>query len=95
MDENEKHRAPDDVLDEAPKRSQRDWDELGGVEAVPEGFGADDVPLDRSGQVETDEHYGEGQDNPYMDSDDALPSDEEEKVFSRNNSREGGRFDEV
>jgi len=95
MAENRK-RPPKDVLDEAPKRAKRDWDSVGGSEDIPEGISdGKSVPLDRSGRVDTDEHYGEGQDNPYMESDEALPDDEEEEVFRRNNAREGGRFDEV
>ena len=38
---------------------------------------------------------GEGQDNPYNKSDEALPDDEDESSISRNPSKEGGRFDEV
>jgi len=95
MSENDKRRAPEDVQDEAPKRAEQDWDEVRGVQAIPEDEAAESVPLDRSGRVDTDEHYGEGQDNPYMESDSALPEDKEEDVFTRNNSREGGRFDEV
>lgn len=94
MSEREKH-VPEDISDEAPKRARQDWDEVRGVEFIPEDAEGDGVPFDRSGRVDTDEHYGEGQDNPYMESDEALPDDEEERTFQRNNSREGGRFDEV
>jgi len=96
MAENKKRQAPDDVLDEAPRRAEGDWESLRGTEDIPAGSeDGKSVPLDRSGRVDTDEHYAEGEDNPYMESDDALPSDEEEEVFRRNNAREGGRFDEV
>jgi len=95
MNENRKRQAPEDVLDEAPKRVKRNWDEVRGVQTIPEDEAAENVPFDQSGRVDTDEHYGEGQDNPYMESDSALPDDEEEDVLKRNNSREGGRFDEV
>jgi hypothetical protein len=37
----------------------------------------------------------EDDDNPYQNSDEALPDDEEEKVISRNPSKEGGLFDEA
>ncbi|WP_011582104.1 MULTISPECIES: hypothetical protein [Chelativorans] len=95
MAENRKQ-VPEDVRDEAPKREEGDWEAVRGIEDIPAGNeDGKAVPLDRSGRVDTDEHYGEGQDNPYMESDDALPEDEEEEVFRRNNSREGGRFDEV
>jgi hypothetical protein len=88
-------RPPEDLAEEAPKRTGQDWDRLRGIEDVPAEPENDDVPTDRSGRVDTDEHYGEGQDNPYMESDSALPDDDEEAVFRRNNAREGGRFDEV
>jgi len=95
MTDNGKKQAPEDVSDEAPKREKSDWDAVKGVEFTPEDAEGENVPFDRSGQVRTDEHYGEGEDNPYMESDEALPDDEEEEVFRRNNAREGGRFDEV
>lgn len=34
-------------------------------------------------------------DNPYQESDEALPDDAEEAAISRHPSREGGRFDEI
>jgi hypothetical protein len=37
---------------------------------------------------------GEDEDNPYQNSDEALPDDEEERRLTRNPSREGGLFDE-
>jgi len=79
----------------AAQRSQQDWDAVKGVQFTPEDAEGESVPFDQSGRVATDEHYAEGEDNPYMESDEALPDDEEEEAFRRNNSREGGRFDEV
>ncbi|MGE0230385.1 MAG: hypothetical protein AB7O39_15820 [Flavobacteriaceae bacterium] len=38
---------------------------------------------------------GETDDNPYNESDEALPDDKGERALRRNPSREGGRFDEV
>jgi hypothetical protein len=35
------------------------------------------------------------EDDPYQESDEALPDDLEEKVISQNPSRVGGRFDEI
>ncbi|WEX10189.1 hypothetical protein [Chelativorans sp. AA-79] len=96
MADDRKSRGPEDAHEEAPGRADGDWDAVRGVETVPaRPSDGKDVPLDRSGRVDTDEHYAEGQDNPYMESDDALPDDEEERVFRRNNAREGGRFDET
>ncbi len=37
----------------------------------------------------------ETEDDPYQESDEALPDDAEERVINRNPSREGGAFDEV
>lgn len=37
----------------------------------------------------------EDDDNPAQESDEALPNDEEERVLSRDPSKEGSRFDEV
>ena len=41
------------------------------------------------------EEEAESEDDPYQESDEALPDDEEERVIDRNPSREGGAFDEV
>ncbi len=92
---NKDERPPEDISEEAPQRSEQDWDEVKGVEFTPEDAEGENAPLDQSGRVDTDEHYGEGEDNPYMESDEALPDAEEEEVLRRNNAREGGRFDEV
>ncbi|SCX28266.1 hypothetical protein DSM25558_4422 [Agrobacterium sp. DSM 25558] len=59
----------------------------------------DDLPEDGelSQQIEQElrEEEAETDDDPYQESDDALPDDIEEKVLDRNPSREGGKFDEV
>jgi len=59
----------------------------------------DDLPEDGelSQQIEQElrEEEAETDDDPYQESDDALPDDVEEKVIDRNPSREGGKFDEV
>ncbi|POO56297.1 hypothetical protein [Agrobacterium rosae] len=59
----------------------------------------DDLPEDGelSQQIEQElrEEEAETDDDPYQESDDALPDDVEEKVLDRNPSREGGKFDEV
>jgi hypothetical protein len=59
----------------------------------------DDLPQEGelSQQVEQElrEEEAETDDDPYQESDDALPDDLEEKVLDRNPSREGGKFDEV
>ncbi|UUP16749.1 hypothetical protein [Nitratireductor thuwali] len=86
-------RPPEDVSEEAPERAKQNWDALKGKKLKPDHAAGD--PINRSGRVDTDEHYAEGQDNPYMESDEALPDEDEEEVFRRNNKREGGRFGEV
>ncbi|WP_421362987.1 hypothetical protein [Agrobacterium rosae] len=59
----------------------------------------DDLPEDGelSQQIEQElrEEEAETDDDPYQESDDALPDDVEEKFLDRNPSREGGKFDEV
>lgn len=53
------------------------------------------IPLE--GEIE-DEAYdviGEDDDNPYEESDEALPDDREERALDRDNSKERPRFDEV
>ena len=44
---------------------------------------------------EIEEEEAESEDDPYQESDEALPDDAEERVIDRNPSREGGAFDEV
>ncbi|NTE85774.1 hypothetical protein [Agrobacterium rubi] len=59
----------------------------------------DDLPQDGelSQQIEQElrDEEAETDDDPYQESDDALPDDDEEKVLNRNPSMEGGKFDEV
>ena len=59
----------------------------------------DDLPeegeLCQQIEQELREEEAETDDDPYQESDDALPDDVEEKVLDRNPSREGGKFDEV
>ena len=42
-----------------------------------------------------EEEEADSEDDPYQESDEALPDDDEERVINRNPSREGGAFDEV
>ncbi|WP_284776797.1 hypothetical protein [Agrobacterium sp. lyk4-40-TYG-31] len=59
----------------------------------------DDLPEDGelSQQIEQElrDEEAETDDDPYQESDDALPDDDEEQVLDRNPSMEGGKFDEV
>ncbi|MBW9075152.1 hypothetical protein [Agrobacterium deltaense] len=51
--------------------------------------------IPQSIEREIEEEEAESEDDPYQESDEALPDDAEERVIDRNPSREGGAFDEV
>ncbi|MCZ7931704.1 hypothetical protein O9X90_05235 [Agrobacterium leguminum] len=51
--------------------------------------------IPQSIEQELKEEEAESEDDPYQESDEALPDDAEERVIDRNPSREGGAFDEV
>ncbi|MCA2373677.1 MULTISPECIES: hypothetical protein [Rhizobium/Agrobacterium group] len=51
--------------------------------------------IPQSIEQEIEEEEAESEDDPYQESDEALPDDAEERVINRNPSREGGTFDEV
>ncbi|MFF2320913.1 hypothetical protein ACFVTJ_07670 [Agrobacterium sp. NPDC058088] len=51
--------------------------------------------IPQSIEREIEEEEAESEDDPYQESDEALPDDAEERVINRNPSREGGAFDEV
>lgn len=55
----------------------------------------EDGELPQQVEQELRDEEAETDDDPYQESDDALPDDLEEKVIDRNPSREGGTFDEV
>ena len=74
--------------DEAPELEQEDWDDLSGARPALE------TELDLEEEPDGD-LPDEEDDNAYQDSDEALPDDRDERVISRNPSKEGGRFDEV
>lgn len=66
----------------------------------PEAEMEDNLPLaDLPEDFLDDEPDGElpeeDDDNPYQESDDALPDDLEEAVLSKDPSKEGSRFDEI
>ncbi len=85
--------AADDGIGERPGLASVDWDEVQSASVTPER------PSDgMSGLAEPDpdgELPGEDEDNPFMDPDEALPDDREERVLRRDPGKEGGRFDEV
>ncbi|MFK3688973.1 hypothetical protein ACI2J4_01685 [Agrobacterium tumefaciens] len=51
--------------------------------------------IPQSIEHDIEEEEAESEDDPYQESDEALPDDDEERVINRNPSREGGAFDEV
>ncbi|KQR32478.1 MULTISPECIES: hypothetical protein [Agrobacterium] len=82
MDPREPLLESEDALDQAVS----DLD----VEELP---AKGEIPQELEHEIEEDEL--ETEDDPYQESDEALPDDEEERVIDRNPSREGGAFDEV
>lgn len=56
---------------------------------------SDLVPLDELEAEDDEDVTGQDDDNPYQESDEALPDDTEERSIARENSRESGRFGEV
>jgi len=86
-------KKPADKSIEPPTISQQDWDSFEGNRVLPDSItteeGAPDLRETEGSSPEEDD------DNPYQESDEALPDDEEERVLSRDPSKEGSRFDEV
>lgn len=81
------------VREEGPALEEQDWEaiESGALapDSIPEN-GDLRYDVERSGETP-----GEDDDNPYQNSDEALPDDREEAALARDPSKEGGRFDEV
>ncbi|MER8627484.1 hypothetical protein [Mesorhizobium sp. M0619] len=84
--------ANDEV--EAPTPRRQDWDALRGATVLPDGADQESLP-DTTGVEKEGELPEEDDDNPYQDSDDALPDDAEEAAIGHDLARRGGRFDEV
>ncbi|RWE30128.1 MAG: hypothetical protein EOS78_28615 [Mesorhizobium sp.] len=80
--------AEDASETERPAMEQQDWDALAGAKILPDNEAVEDGAEQEGDLPEEDD------DNPYQESDEALPDDVEEAVISRDPSREGGRFDE-
>lgn len=83
----------DETGDEGPALEEQDWEaiESGALtpDSIPEN-GDLRYDVERSGEAPE-----EDDDNPYQNSDEALPEDGEEAALARDPSKEGGRFDEV
>ncbi|MEW6635056.1 MAG: hypothetical protein AB1440_29650 [Pseudomonadota bacterium] len=91
MDPRAKQRPARQEEPEAPVIEEQDWDALDGSKILP-----DIVAVNGDPQNETEGQLPEeDDDNPFQESDEALPGDEEERVLSRDPSKEGSRFDEV
>jgi hypothetical protein len=78
---------------EAPALEQSDWDAIEAGEMEPT-----DTPA--NGDIRYPEHKsgklpGEDDDNEFQESDEALPSRDEERVLRRDPGKEGSRFDEL
>lgn len=78
---------------EGPALEQQDWDAIESGAITP-----DSIPENGDFRYDVEpagEAPEEDDDNPYQNSDEALPEDREEAALARNPAREGGRFDEV
>lgn len=82
----------DDPTD-APALEEQDWEAVRQGRLVP-GSAPENGDLrydvERSGDLP-----GEDDDNPFQESDEALPDDDDEAAIERNPGKEGGRFDET
>lgn len=85
---------PEDATrEEGPGLEEQDWDAIESGAITPDSLPASGDP--RRDAEPDGELPGEDEDNPYQNSDEALPDDGEERAIARDPSREGGRFDEV
>lgn len=79
--------------DDRPGLEEQDWEaiESGALrpDSIPEN-GDLRYDIERTGEA-----LEEDDDNPYQNSDEALPEDRDEAAIGRNPAKEGGRFDEV
>ena len=90
----DKTQAPNDEV-EAPSPSQQDWDAIKGARILPDGaLPQEEVPgttgIEKAGALPE-----EDDDNPYQESDEALPDGAEEAAVARDPARRSGPFDEV
>ncbi len=80
-------------LIDAPTIAQPDWDAIEAGDLTPES-------APQNGDLRYPEHESgelpeEDDDNPYQESDEALPDDREEAALKRDPGKESGLFDEV
>ena len=91
-DERDKEQPTDERTPGGPALEQQDWDAIRSGSIAP-----DSVPENGDLRYDADptgELPGEDDDNPYQNSDEALPDEREEAAIRRNPGREGGRFHE-
>ncbi len=72
----------------------QDWDDIGAEEV--DVLADDELAILGERQVESEDAGGlseDDDDNPYQESDEALPDDEEEAEIARDPEREGHRFE--
>ncbi len=85
-------RKPDND-DDAPALEEQDWDAVESGDLTPDSLpenGDLRYPEEADGELPE-----EDDDNPYQNSDEALPDDREEAAISRDPTREDGLFDEI
>jgi hypothetical protein len=87
-----RRRQPDDKTKEdtgAPTIEQQDWDAIQSGEIAPESVPADrDISYPPSTVERSGDLPEEDDDNPYQESDEALPDDVEEAALARDPSKE-------
>ena len=82
------------VPDNGPEIEEQDWDAL-------ESGALDPTSVSENGDIRYRDEGADpaeaeqDDDNPYQESDEALPDDKAEKALSRDPSMEGSTFDEV
>jgi hypothetical protein len=72
-------------LPDSPEFAEQDWDQIEDVEVLD----AADVTLEELEGEAPDDLPDEDDDNPYQDSDEALPDDREERSIARDPDRDG------
>lgn len=95
MDPREKPDKQEDerARSEGPALEEQDWEVIESAAITPDSVAENgDFRYDVEPSGEAPE---EDDDNPYQNSDEALPEDREEAALARSPAREGGRFDEV
>ncbi len=95
MNENRKAHKEKQQGETVPPVKTQDWDQFGGDEVELDIENEDILAHVEDIEEEEAEEEIDSDDNPYQESDEALPDDEEEAAINRNPSRQGGRFDEI